>query len=217
MKEQDRGRIAHLLAALPVELRETLVLRELEEMSYKEIARGHRERRSAPSCRACGARGACWLRRRTAEGMRDDDRGELQDGVAGPGRFRRRAGRGAGGGDGDASGRAGGVRGGLMPSWRPATRCATAISIGPRPRRCAGCSPRGRRRGRPRRPDWDRVVRRPAANLAFARRSPRCSRSYPLAGTAGHDRPGGREPVRACNPASRGCRLHRPAHGEAVV
>jgi RNA polymerase sigma-70 factor (ECF subfamily) len=38
MKEQDRGRVARLLAALPVELRETLVLRELEEMSYKEIA-----------------------------------------------------------------------------------------------------------------------------------------------------------------------------------
>jgi RNA polymerase sigma factor (sigma-70 family) len=38
MKEQDREGIARLLAALPVELRETLVLRELEEMSYKEIA-----------------------------------------------------------------------------------------------------------------------------------------------------------------------------------
>jgi len=38
MKEQDRGRIARLLAALPIDLRETLVLRELEELSYKEIA-----------------------------------------------------------------------------------------------------------------------------------------------------------------------------------
>lgn len=38
MKEQDRARIGRLVAALPVELRETLVLRELEEMSYKEIA-----------------------------------------------------------------------------------------------------------------------------------------------------------------------------------
>ena len=31
-------RLARLLAALPVELRETLVLREIEELSYKEIA-----------------------------------------------------------------------------------------------------------------------------------------------------------------------------------
>ena len=38
MKEQDRAQIGRLLATLPVELRETLVLRELEEMSYKAIA-----------------------------------------------------------------------------------------------------------------------------------------------------------------------------------
>lgn len=38
VKAQGRAQIARLLAALPVELRETLVLRELEEMSYKEIA-----------------------------------------------------------------------------------------------------------------------------------------------------------------------------------
>ena len=38
IKTRDRGRVRELVAALPVELRETLVLRELEELSYKEIA-----------------------------------------------------------------------------------------------------------------------------------------------------------------------------------
>jgi RNA polymerase sigma-70 factor (ECF subfamily) len=37
-KREDHARLARLLAALPVELRETLVLREIEELSYKEIA-----------------------------------------------------------------------------------------------------------------------------------------------------------------------------------
>jgi RNA polymerase sigma-70 factor, ECF subfamily len=37
-KRQDSARLTRLLAALPVELRETLVLREIEELSYKEIA-----------------------------------------------------------------------------------------------------------------------------------------------------------------------------------
>jgi RNA polymerase sigma-70 factor (ECF subfamily) len=37
-KREDRTRLARLLAGLPVELRETLVLREIEELSYKEIA-----------------------------------------------------------------------------------------------------------------------------------------------------------------------------------
>ena len=36
---QDAARVAELLAGLPAELRECLVLRELEEMSYREIAR----------------------------------------------------------------------------------------------------------------------------------------------------------------------------------
>ena len=35
---EDLSRIDDLLARLPVELRETLVLRELEELSYREIA-----------------------------------------------------------------------------------------------------------------------------------------------------------------------------------
>jgi RNA polymerase sigma-70 factor (ECF subfamily) len=35
---QDRARLDRALAGLPVELRECLVLRELEELSYKEIA-----------------------------------------------------------------------------------------------------------------------------------------------------------------------------------
>lgn len=35
---QDRGRLDAALAALPVELRECLILRELEELSYKEVA-----------------------------------------------------------------------------------------------------------------------------------------------------------------------------------
>jgi RNA polymerase sigma-70 factor (ECF subfamily) len=38
IKSRDRCRARTLIAALPVELRETLVLRELEELSYKEIA-----------------------------------------------------------------------------------------------------------------------------------------------------------------------------------
>jgi RNA polymerase sigma factor (sigma-70 family) len=38
IKSRDRCRVRELIAALPVELRETLVLRELEELSYKEIA-----------------------------------------------------------------------------------------------------------------------------------------------------------------------------------
>jgi RNA polymerase sigma-70 factor (ECF subfamily) len=38
IKSRDRRHVRKLIAALPVELRETLVLRELEELSYKEIA-----------------------------------------------------------------------------------------------------------------------------------------------------------------------------------
>jgi RNA polymerase sigma-70 factor (ECF subfamily) len=38
IRERDRGQVRRLIGALPVELRETLVLRELEELSYKEIA-----------------------------------------------------------------------------------------------------------------------------------------------------------------------------------
>ena len=37
-KVQDRRKLAQLLAGLPVELREVLLLREMEELSYKEIA-----------------------------------------------------------------------------------------------------------------------------------------------------------------------------------
>jgi RNA polymerase sigma factor (sigma-70 family) len=38
IKARDRCYVRQLIAALPIELRETLVLRELEELSYKEIA-----------------------------------------------------------------------------------------------------------------------------------------------------------------------------------
>lgn len=38
IKARDRCLVRQLIAGLPVELRETLVLRELEELSYKEIA-----------------------------------------------------------------------------------------------------------------------------------------------------------------------------------
>jgi len=38
IKGQDRFRVRELLAGLPVELRETLLLREFEELSYKEVA-----------------------------------------------------------------------------------------------------------------------------------------------------------------------------------
>jgi RNA polymerase sigma factor (sigma-70 family) len=37
-KREDHARLRRLLAALPVDLRETLVLREIEELPYKEIA-----------------------------------------------------------------------------------------------------------------------------------------------------------------------------------
>jgi len=39
MREDDQRFLQKLLAGLPVELRECLVMRELEELSYKEIAR----------------------------------------------------------------------------------------------------------------------------------------------------------------------------------
>ena len=38
IKARDHCYVRQLIAALPIELRETLVLRELEELSYKEIA-----------------------------------------------------------------------------------------------------------------------------------------------------------------------------------
>jgi RNA polymerase sigma factor (sigma-70 family) len=38
IKVRDRGRLDALLSRLPVDLRETLVLRELEELSYRDIA-----------------------------------------------------------------------------------------------------------------------------------------------------------------------------------
>ena len=38
VRARDRGTLDRMLAALPAELRETLVLRELEELSYREIA-----------------------------------------------------------------------------------------------------------------------------------------------------------------------------------
>jgi RNA polymerase sigma-70 factor (ECF subfamily) len=38
IKSRDRRHVRQLIAILPVELRETLVLRELEELSYEEIA-----------------------------------------------------------------------------------------------------------------------------------------------------------------------------------
>ena len=38
IRSRDRSTVRDLIAALPVELREAVVLRELEELSYKEIA-----------------------------------------------------------------------------------------------------------------------------------------------------------------------------------
>jgi RNA polymerase sigma-70 factor (ECF subfamily) len=38
IRKSDRRQVDRLLAALPVDLREVLVLREIEELSYKEIA-----------------------------------------------------------------------------------------------------------------------------------------------------------------------------------
>ena len=38
MRRDDARRVSRLLASLPSELRETIVLREIEELSYKEIA-----------------------------------------------------------------------------------------------------------------------------------------------------------------------------------
>ena len=37
-RREDAARVEQALASLPVELRECLVLKELEELSYKEIA-----------------------------------------------------------------------------------------------------------------------------------------------------------------------------------
>ena len=39
MRQDDQRLLHELLASLPVELRECLILREIEELSYKEIAR----------------------------------------------------------------------------------------------------------------------------------------------------------------------------------
>jgi RNA polymerase sigma-70 factor (ECF subfamily) len=39
MREDDERLVQTLLARLPLELRECLILREMEELSYKEIAR----------------------------------------------------------------------------------------------------------------------------------------------------------------------------------
>jgi RNA polymerase sigma-70 factor (ECF subfamily) len=38
IRARDRSQVRQLIGALPVELRETLVLRELEELAYKDIA-----------------------------------------------------------------------------------------------------------------------------------------------------------------------------------
>src|SRR5204863_7018661 len=38
IRTRERDRVHRMIAALPIEVRETLVLRELEELSYKEIA-----------------------------------------------------------------------------------------------------------------------------------------------------------------------------------
>jgi RNA polymerase sigma-70 factor, ECF subfamily len=38
MRREDRQKVTRLLAGLPTEVREALVLREIEELSYKEIA-----------------------------------------------------------------------------------------------------------------------------------------------------------------------------------
>ena len=113
-------------------------------------------------------------------------------------------------------------RGGLCRAEAHPRRVARpAISIGPRPRRCAGCSPRGTRRGRrpPRRGRRIAWWRRPAASFGLGAAVAAALAVLILAPrTAGHDRRGRREPhARAAARPSRGCRLHRPAHGEAVV
>ncbi len=61
-----------LIAALPVELRETLVLRELEELSYKEIAEVTANAdRHGDVAAVAGAR-SCWCRRRPRAGAADE-------------------------------------------------------------------------------------------------------------------------------------------------
>ena len=76
-----------------------------------------------------------------------------------------------------ASGRLRGGEAAYAELNAPATRCATANSIG-RARDAGRCSPRGRRRGRPAAPAWDRVVAPAGGEFALARRSPWCSWSY---------------------------------------
>ena len=65
IKSRDRSRVRELIAALPVELRETLILRELEELSYKEIAEVTRAPIGTVMSRLWRARR--WLLRAAAE------------------------------------------------------------------------------------------------------------------------------------------------------
>ena len=55
-RREALDRLDQALAALPVALRECLVLRELEELSYQEISNVVTACRSARSCRGCGGR-----------------------------------------------------------------------------------------------------------------------------------------------------------------
>ena len=64
MRRDDERTLERLMAALPEEHREVLVLREIEDMDYREIAavtkRAHRHGDVAAGARAGGAK-ARWL------------------------------------------------------------------------------------------------------------------------------------------------------------
>ena len=83
------------LAALPVELRECLVLRELEELSYKEIAQVTGVPIGTVMSRLWRARQAL-MQRPDRKERRHDERRLRRDAAADPGRRGRRAGTGRG-------------------------------------------------------------------------------------------------------------------------
>ena len=69
LRARECRQVRELIAALPVELRETLVLREFEELSYKEIAEVTRHPDRHGDVAAVAGAADCWPRPRPAEGL----------------------------------------------------------------------------------------------------------------------------------------------------